>query len=123
MTRRLIRAVDVDRMVRQLSIDWQVIVAETRELGLATAAWCTLSWVVDWMNTPVPDWVLPALQPSPMRRAYLKQWLRHDPARIYRHSPFLSQVGFSLALEDRPHDILRTVSREFGRRTVPAWRQ
>ncbi len=116
VTGRLIRAVDVDRMVRQLPVDWQAIVAEAQELGLATAAWCTLAWVMQWLNTPVPAWVVSALQPSRLRRAYLRRWVDWDPARIYARSPLVAQVGFSLALQDRPRDIVRAASREFGRR-------
>lgn len=116
VTRRLIRAIDIDRMVRQLPLDWQAIVAEARELGLATAAWCTLTWVVDWMDTPIPEWVWPALQPSGRRREYLKQWLRRDPSSLYARWPLLSQVGFSLALQDSRRDILRAARSELARR-------
>lgn len=118
---RLIRAVDIDGIIRRASVDWGAVVSAAREFGLATAAWCTLRWVHDWMQTPVPEQVWKALEPSHLRRAYLERWLSADPWQTYALHPLFAQVAFSLALHDKWSDALVAVATESGRRVRGHW--
>ena len=51
-----------------------------------------------------------------LRRAYLRRWLRRDPAALYARWPLLVRAGFSLVLHDRPGDAARAIRAALGRR-------
>src|SRR5690606_12678536 len=121
VTARLIRAVDIDLVIRQAKPNWGDVLALCASSGLATAAWCTLRWVHDWMQTPVPEQVWKALEPSHLRRAYLERWLAADPWQTYALHPLFAQVAFSLALHDKWSDALVAVATESGRRVRGHW--
>ncbi|MEM7586627.1 MAG: nucleotidyltransferase family protein [Acidobacteriota bacterium] len=109
VTQQLSHAIDLDRWLRSRDTDWPRVVSCLAECGLRTAAWTMLEWTRRHFATPVPQGVLPRLAPGPLRRAYLKAWLTRDPARRYLRHPWLVRGGFSLALHDRPADMLRAV--------------
>ncbi|MEM7356026.1 MAG: nucleotidyltransferase family protein [Acidobacteriota bacterium] len=114
VTLQLIHAVDLDRWLRHLqsaapTVDPQATVAVLEDSGVATAAWTMLDWTRSLLSTPLPPGFEAAVAPGPLRRAYLRQWLRRDPARLYAYWPLLVRGGFSLVMQDRLGDALRAV--------------
>ncbi len=108
---KLIRAVDIDRIVRQLDPDWEAATDWVARQGLQPAAWLMLTWVQDWLGTPVPHRVWKALAPGWVRRRYLLGWLRLDPWRVYCRSPMVARTAFSLALHQSARDVVRAALR------------
>lgn len=100
VTGRLIRAMDVARLVQRDDVDWREVVATLDTAGLKTAAWTTLKWTERVLDCEVPPALEQALRPSAVRRRYLLRWLAADPARLYGTSPLAVRAGFSLALQD-----------------------
>jgi hypothetical protein len=102
---------DVDRVVRRTDVDWQRIVEEVSRLGVRTTVFLSLSIPRGLLDTPVPGWVLRALDPGPVRRTVLYRWLERvsvfDPRR-----PKFSRSGqllFHLALSDDTRSVGRTL--------------
>ena len=54
-------------------------------------------------------WFLEAVAPGAARRAYLRAWLRADPAATFRRHPTLVRGGFALAVGDGPGDVVRAL--------------
>jgi len=103
---RLIRAVDLDRMLRIVQPDWGWILSLIEAAGLSTAAWAVLYWQRLLMDTPVDPAVLRHLEPGRLKRRYLAYWIEHQlPARLAA-IPGLVQGAFTLALHERPRDAL-----------------
>lgn len=106
---RLIRAVDLDRMLRMVQPNWDWILPLIDAAGLRTAAWAVLHWQRLLMDTPLEAAVLRHLKPGRLQRRYLCAWIdRQLPARL-GGIPGLVQGAFTLALHDRPGDALRAV--------------
>ena len=81
--------------------------------GLKTAAWTMLNW---FHGLAAPDtqglldrWVA-SVRPGRLRAAYLHQWLERDLPSRWLDRPFLIQFGFTLALHDRPGDLLHALA-------------
>lgn len=70
--------VDVDRLVRDNSIDWDSFMAEVRAMGVATRAYVSLSMAAGLLGTPVPKTVLEALYPGACRWGAIHRLLRAD---------------------------------------------
>jgi len=105
-TGKLIRAVDLDRMLRAIQPDWGWILPLIDSAGLSTAAWAVLHWQRLLMDTPVDPAVLRHLEPGRLKRRYLAYWIDHQlPARL-EAIPGLVQGAFTLALHERPSDAL-----------------
>lgn len=105
-TARLIRVVDLDRMLRRAEPDWDWILSLIDGGGLRTAAWAILHWQQLLMETPVDPAVLRHLEPGRLKRRYLAYWIEHQlPARLAA-IPGLVQGAFTLALHERPRDAL-----------------
>ena len=109
VTMRLMRAVDLDRWARRRNVPWHAARELLRRSGLATAAWVMATWTQGWLGTPLPGWFLDGLAPSSPRRAYLRAWLRRDPARRFNSRPHLVRGAFALALQDNTGDAIRAV--------------
>jgi hypothetical protein len=109
VTERWVRAVDLDRWIRTRPTPWEETIDLLREAGLRTAAWVMLAWTMDLLGTPVPDGAQRALAPGPIRRSYLRAWLRADPSAVHRRLPIAARLGFSLWLQDRPSDMVRAI--------------
>ena len=112
VSERMIQAVDIDRWVRRFAapgsgFDWDRCLSLLSDAGLATAAWTMLSHTRSLFDTPLPADFERRLRPGPLRRSYLRAWIRRDPARIYQQHPMWVRVGFSLWLQDHPRDIWR----------------
>lgn len=109
VTARLGRAVDLDRWVRTQPCPWEDLLEVLGRSGLRTAAWSMLAWTRRWLDTPFPPRVERSLRPGAARRRYLEAWLDRDPGSVYEARPTLVRAGFSLALEDSPWDVARSL--------------
>lgn len=107
---RLVRLVDLDRMIRLRDPDWDWVLRVIDRASLRTAAWSTLYWLRTFLGTPLPDQVRARLRPGSIHRAYLCGWIDHNlPARL-EGVPLLVQIAFTLALYDRFTDAVRAVA-------------
>jgi hypothetical protein len=120
VTERLIHPLDLDRYLRAESTRAELDPRRALDLltttGLRTAAWAMLEWTRTLLDTPVPPELERGLAPGPLRRRYLRWWLRRDPAHLYRSRPHLVRAGFSLLLHDRPGDAVAAVAGLLGLR-------
>lgn len=106
---RLIRVVDLDRMLRAARPDWDWILSLIDAAGLGTAAWAVLHWQRTLMDTPIDPAVLRRLEPRRLQRRYLAYWIDHQlPARLGA-IPGLVQAAFSLLLHEHAGDALRAM--------------
>lgn len=106
------RVVDMLRFVQSRDVDWQAVADRLTESGLCTAAWCTLRWIGLLRPAVVlaPDWFRRRIQPGPVRRTYLGQWLIHGwPDRLLGRADWLIQGAFTLPLHDRGTDAWRAL--------------
>ncbi|MBV5273278.1 MAG: nucleotidyltransferase family protein [Lamprocystis purpurea] len=108
-TSRLIRVVDLDRTLRMTRPDWNWILPLIGAAGLRTAAWAVLHWQRSLMDTPVDPTVLRFLEPGRRQRRYLASWIDHRLTARLDMVPGLVQWAFTLALHERPADVLRVV--------------
>lgn len=107
---RLVRLVDLDRMIRRGHADWDWVLGQIDAAGLRTAAWSTLYWLGTFLDTPLPAQVAERLRPGPIQRTYLGWWIDLNlPARL-EGIPLLVQGAFTLALHDRFGDAARAVA-------------
>jgi hypothetical protein len=120
-TSRLIRVVDLDRMLRTTQPDWNWILPLIGAAGLRTAAWAVLYWQRSLMDTPVDPAVLRFLEPGKRQRRYLASWIDHRLTARLDVVPGLVQWAFTLALHERPADILRVIA-QLGKARLEAAR-
>jgi hypothetical protein len=111
VTGRLISAIDLDRWLRGRAVDWSSVIAILERIGLRTAAWTMVEWTRTLLGTAVPAEVMAALTPGLARQRYLRRWLAAHPAQIYERHPWLVRGGFSLALQQDPHDVVQALWR------------
>ncbi len=67
---------DVDRLVRDCSIDWERYIGEVLSMGVPTRAFVSLSMAAGLLGTPVPKDVLRELYPGRSRWAPIELLLR-----------------------------------------------
>lgn len=104
---KLVRLVELDRLIRERRLDWPWVLEVVERAGLRTAAWSTLHWLQAMLNTPIEAAILRQIQPGRLHRAYLAFWIDHHlPSRL-AGIPLAVQAAFTLALQDRPRDAAR----------------
>ncbi|WP_367116320.1 nucleotidyltransferase family protein [uncultured Lamprocystis sp.] len=108
-TAKLIRVIDLDRMLRTTQPDWDWILPLIGAAGLRTAAWAVLHWQRSLLDTPVDPTVLRYLEPGRLQRRYLTSWIDHRLTARLNVVPGLVQWAFTLALHERPGDALRFI--------------
>jgi len=113
---RLVRAVDLDRMLRTIQPDWDWILALIDAAGLRVAAWAVLHWQRRLMRTPVDPVVLRHLEPGRLQRRYLVYWLDRRLAARLESVPGLVEVAFTLALHEGLGDALRAIAQRLKAR-------
>lgn len=69
---------DVDRLVRDTTVDWATFLAEVKGLGLQTRAYVSLSIANGLLATPIPPTVLTELYPGENRWNRIRALLSHD---------------------------------------------
>ena len=107
------RVADFLLWIQQRPVDWPAVLRLLERSGLKTAAWTMLNW---FRRLAAPDtqglldrWVA-SVRPGRLRAAYLHQWLERDLPSRWLDRPFLIQFGFTLALHDRPGDLLHALA-------------
>ncbi len=107
------RVADFLLWIPQRPVDWPAVLRLLERSGLKTAAWTMLNWfrrlAAPDVQTTIDAW-MDTLQPSRLRAVYLGEWLERDLPSRWLDRPFLIQFGFTLALHDRPGDVLHALA-------------
>ncbi|ABF42822.1 hypothetical protein Acid345_3822 [Candidatus Koribacter versatilis Ellin345] len=102
---------DVERIVRQLQIDWEAFLAKAKALQVRTSTYFSLWLPARLLNTPVPDAVLSELAPSRRKRkAILKRLQR--AGLFYPARPKFSNIAyirFNSLLYDSSNGLVRAI--------------
>lgn len=103
-TSLLIHQVDQARLIRSGQVDWPELARTLTWSGTKTAAWSSLYVLRELAAIEAPGGFMERLQPGPLHRAYLRQWI--DRAWITRgfDRRWLVAGLFSLALQDSVRD-------------------
>ena len=59
--------IDVERLVRDASLDWEVVVQEVAAVGLTTRSFVSLTMAAELLGARIPQHVLEAMAPSARR--------------------------------------------------------
>lgn len=70
--------VDVDRLVCDNSVNWQKFLEATKSLGPTTRVFVSQVCANEFLNTPVPQWVLRELHPGALKWNLIRALLRHN---------------------------------------------
>ncbi len=102
---------DVDRIVRNVAVDWPLFTRRVEELRVKTAVYFSLAIPAAGMATPIPHRVLDSLRPPARKeraiwRAILAAGLFHPKRRKFTAPAYLR---FNALLYDRRRDLLRAV--------------
>ncbi|MCP4447213.1 MAG: nucleotidyltransferase family protein [Myxococcales bacterium] len=84
--------VDVDRLVRDCTIDWSHVVQEARLSGISTRVFVSLAMAKGLLDSPIPNEVLESLAPPKRRWNTIFRLLRRDGV-IAGASPKLTRLG------------------------------
>lgn len=107
---KLVRLLDLDRLLQTADPDWDHVLDLLSAAGLRTAAWATLYWLRTLLESDAQDAILRQLRPSLIHRGYLKYWIgRNLPTRL-ASIPLAVQGAFTLALHDGLTDALRATT-------------
>jgi hypothetical protein len=68
----LLRYLDAWLIVERSAVDWEALITTAHAAGVATATWMTLANARRFTGAAVPERVLERLQPSGLRRAWLR---------------------------------------------------
>jgi hypothetical protein len=115
LTERISRMLDVLlQVVRcRAPIEWPRVADDVRRLGLANAAYATgirVNHLFAGQHPPViPPEFLETLGIDRWRKRYWSYWLDRRPDQIYKVSPVLARIAFSLWLNDAPRDWYRVL--------------
>jgi hypothetical protein len=103
---------DVLLWLDKRTVDWDALAAQLDAMGVRAAAWMQQNWIamlVDTGRINVPHAFLDRIRPGPLRRWYLRWWLRHDLSSRLLSKPLLIQAGLTLLLHDRASDAVRAL--------------
>jgi hypothetical protein len=70
--------VDIDRLVRDNTIDWSDFVSEVEAMGVPTRAFVSLSMAKGLLDSPIPASVLTRLYPGSVRWSLLENLLQQN---------------------------------------------
>ena len=84
---------DVDRVVSEQNIDWDIFYSKVFNLRVKTAVYISLAMSQSLLSTPVPNKVLKKLKPSRLKIAIINRWLAS--VGIFRpDEPKWSKLGY-----------------------------
>lgn len=66
---------DIDRIVRRVSINWDIFIERAKALRVCVSVFPSLAIPRGLLGTPVPDWVLDKLIPSQRRQRMILDWI------------------------------------------------
>lgn len=101
-TAGLVRLVDLHRWIESREVDWDAVIEMAHTAQVRTAAWMTLYWLQMMIPSRVPESILRRLAPGPIRRKYLRHWIRNDYSTRFINRPMLIKGGFTLPAHDSP---------------------
>jgi hypothetical protein len=106
------RVADFLLWIQKREIDWPVVLraagaggAEDR--GVDHAQLVPHAGGAD-VQAQLDAWI-DSVRPGRLRAAYLRQWLERDLPSRWLDKPLLIQFGFTLALHDRPGDVMHAL--------------
>jgi hypothetical protein len=102
---------DVDRIVRNASIDWALFLRTVERLRVKTAVYFSLAIPQSFMRTPIPPQVMDGLRPPRRKgdalwKALLRAGLFHPNASKFSNAQY---VRFTAMLYDSVEDIRRAI--------------
>ena len=106
---RLIRVLELDLLIRQLTPDWERVGELLTRAHLRTAAWATLYWQQQLLDTPIPADVLRTLRPRAAKRAWLTAWIEGRWSQRLHNARPLVHLGFTLPLHESTADALHAL--------------
>lgn len=102
---------DADRIVRRREIDWDRLLGHARELRVLTPVHLSLRIPAMYLRTPVPEEVLHASDPFPLKTRFQMSWIRKaglfGPDRRKWSRP--GYILFNMLLYDSARGILRAL--------------
>ncbi|MBI1284727.1 MAG: hypothetical protein GC183_10375 [Thiobacillus sp.] len=106
------RVADFLLWVQQRPVNWPAVLQLLDRAGLKTAAWTMLNWyrmLAAANEAAVLNAWIGNARPGRLRAAYLHHWLVNDLPSRWLNRPILIQLGFTLALHDRPGDAMHAL--------------
>ena len=104
---RLASIADLFLWGQKLPIDWRELCRLCARHRFSTAAWLTASYVRLLTDTPVFDDFIAMMRPSPLKAAWLSQWLGKNFSARFLDQAWFIQFFFTLPAHDRYRDALR----------------
>lgn len=98
---RLIRLIDIIRLLEKTNIHWDKVLTLLEHTGLKTAAWMTLKWLDKFTENDQIKIIINKIQPGAIRQKYLSYWLDKNLATLLLKQPSLVQLGFTLPAHDQ----------------------
>lgn len=99
---------DVDRIVSNKSIDWQLFIQKAKAVHSTTAVYFSLYFAHEILGTQIPEWVLAKLKPNRNKeRRIMKMLLKAN--LMHPHGRKFSKIGFlkfQTSLYDSVNDML-----------------
>ena len=102
---------DVDRIVSNCEVDWNLFIRKVKEVGSRTAVYFSLYLAQDILDTKIPKWVLDELRPSKHKEKcimnmLLKAHLMHPHKRKFSKIGF---IRFQTSIYDSQRDLLTMI--------------
>jgi hypothetical protein len=113
------RVVDIVACLRMGQFDWQAVLEQLRQNGVAAAAWATLRWtemLTEPQSLPGLHKMMSDLAPGIARRRWIELWLRRNLSARLSRANWMRLAGLSLFLHDAPGDAARAFSARYKAR-------
>jgi glycosyltransferase involved in cell wall biosynthesis len=97
---------DIDQLVRSGRVDWESFVERAQVVRFRAACYHALRFTQSLFSTPIPDWVMVALRPDPLRRWLVSHFVTPEK-RLLNDLTISVSKGFllNLLMADRWQDL------------------